>query len=334
VISDELTMVFSPVPLLIEAGSTSIEKPNAIILSGASSDRLAEAAGARPADEAERQEIGTRPLTPAAAQTLKQDLKGNPPQPFDVARALRVFSSKVQYVEFEVENCRFSSRQVALPPELLGIADDSLRNRISGRVRAPEGVLGPFEIFMETANSKSEKIKADEKWFSRERKRIEDAYTFVVSRFGRVLLSVDRQTFDSEIERFRKNLEKYHQAVLVGLKNIETNFESSLVEEYLPKWQQHPPASFAKYGLAATDENLEKELRSVIEELIRKAISFEPPRVRVVYKNIAPESVRNPEFLEPLHKIMRRRGVPVAVIESLFASGDAAPARGGFNSPS
>jgi hypothetical protein len=71
----------------------------------------------------------------------------------------------------------------------------------------------------------------------------------------------------------------------------------------------------------------------VIDELIRKTISFEPPRVRVVYKNIAPESVRNPEFLEPLHKIMRRRGVPLAVIESLFASGDAAPAIGGVDPP-
>ena len=192
--------------------------------------------------------------------------------------------------------------------------------------------MGPFDISVETANGKSD-TKVDEKWFSGERKRIEDAYTFVVSRFGRVLLSVDRQNFDSEIERFKKNLEKYHQAVLAGLKNIETDFESSLVKEYLPKWQQHPPASFARYGLAPTDENLQKQLRSVIDELIRKTISFEPPRVRVVYKNIAPESVRNPEFLEPLHKIMRRRGVPLAVIESLFASGDAAPAIGGVDPP-
>ena len=93
--------------------------------------------------------------------------------------------------------------------------------------------MGPFDISVETANGKSD-TKVDEKWFSGERKRIEDAYTFVVSRFGRVLLSVDRQNFDSEIERFKKNLEKYHQAVLAGLKNIETDFESSLVKEYLP----------------------------------------------------------------------------------------------------
>jgi hypothetical protein len=58
VISDQTTMVFSPVPLLVEAGSTLIEKPNAIVLTGAAVERLAEATGASSADVAERQEIG------------------------------------------------------------------------------------------------------------------------------------------------------------------------------------------------------------------------------------------------------------------------------------
>jgi hypothetical protein len=52
VIADDLTMIFAPVPLLIEAGSTSVEKPNAIIFSRGEADRLAEAAGAGPADTA------------------------------------------------------------------------------------------------------------------------------------------------------------------------------------------------------------------------------------------------------------------------------------------
>ena len=98
--------------------------------------------------------------------------------------------------------------------------------------------------------------------------------------------------------------------------------------EYLPKWQQNPPPNFKRYGADPTPENLERQLRFLVEEVIRKAISFESPRVRIVYKNVAPESVRDHAFLEPLRKIMQRRGVPVSVIDSLFASGDAAPARG------
>jgi hypothetical protein len=71
---------------------------------------------------------------------------------------------------------------------------------------------------------------------------------------------------------------------------------------------------------------LREQRRFLVEKVTRKAISFEAPQVRVVYKNVAPESVRDHAFLEPLRKIMQRRGVPVSVIDSLFASGDAAPA--------
>jgi hypothetical protein len=181
------------------------------------------------------------------------------------------------------------------------------------------------------ATSDGEKtVKADEEWLTGERKRIEDAYTYSVPRFGRVILSADRQIFEDDLERFKLSLENYYQSVLAALEDIKTDFEDRLVNEYLPRWQEHPPASFTRYGLAPTSENLEKQLRSDVQEMIRKAFSFEAPRVRTVYKNIAPESVRDPEFLKPLQEIMQRRRVPIAVIESLFASGDAAPAKGGF----
>jgi hypothetical protein len=52
---------------------------------------------------------------------------------------------------------------------------------------------------------------------------------------------------------------------------------------------------------------------------------FESPHVRIVYKSISPESVQQPEFLNPLLKVMRRRRVPIIVIESLFSAGDVAP---------
>src|SRR5262245_61904781 len=82
VISDEVTMIFAPVPQYIEAGSTSVEKPNAIVISGGETNRLADAAGAGTAEAAAKQEIGGQALTPAVVQALKADLKANPPQPF------------------------------------------------------------------------------------------------------------------------------------------------------------------------------------------------------------------------------------------------------------
>ena len=325
VISDDIAMVFCPVPKLIEAGSTSVEKPNAIILSGASSDRLADAAGAGQAALTNMQEIGGQALTPPAVEALKADLKANRPQTFHIARALGVFSSKVQYVEFQAENYRFSTRRVALPRELLNITDEKLKHQISGSIQAQAGVIGPFEIKVKTAQGE-QVVKADEKWLSSERKRIEDKYTFVVNKYGRAILSADRPAFDSEVKTFECNLQNYHREVLKTVEALKSDFEEKLIKEYLPKWIEHPPANFARYRVASTDGNLEKELREVIKKLSSKAISFGAPIVRVIYKNIAPESVTDPNFLEPLKKNMERRGVPRTVIDSLFASGDAAPA--------
>jgi hypothetical protein len=155
----------------------------------------------------------------------------------------------------------------------------------------------------------------------------------LIGAFGRIILNTERESFDMEIERFKRNLKKYYQAALAVLGTVKTDFEDMMVKEYLPRWREHPPSRFARYGLTPTPEILEKELRSICQDLSQKAISLEEPLVRVVYKSIAPESVRDPEFLEPLRMSMRRRGVPVGAIESLFASGDAAPARDSFNTP-
>lgn len=278
-------MVFSPVPFLIEAGSTSTEKPNAIVLSGGSADRLAEAAGAGRADKAASQEIGRQPLTPAAVEAVKKDLKANPPQPFDVARALRVFTSRVQYVEIEIETYRLSGRRVELPQELLDITDDRLRNQISGRLRPPANLSGPFKIKVET--SKGEKsVNVDEKWLSNERKRIE-GYTFVVPKFGRIVLSTERAAFDNEIERFKRNLAKYHETVVNAFEKAKSDLEKSLVKEYLPRWRKRPPSRFLQYGIEASPANLKRELVLLVQQVIREAVLFDQPRVRVVYKNVS-----------------------------------------------
>ena len=67
-----------------------------------------------------------------------------------------------------------------------------------------------------------------------------------------------------------------------------------------------------------------------MRDLVNKSITFQAPSVRVVYENIAPEAEGDPNFLEPLKKLMRRRGVPEAAIKAMFALGAAAPTPGGL----
>ena len=44
-----------------------------------------------------------------------------------------------------------------------------------------------------------------------------------------------------------------------------------------------------------------------------------------VYKNVAPESVQDEAFTEPIRREMKKRGVPETIIRTLFNTSDAAP---------
>ncbi len=53
----------------------------------------------------------------------------------------------------------------------------------------------------------------DDDWLNRERKRIENEYTYQINNFGRVILYSDREVFDRATEQFRSIVEKYQAAL-------------------------------------------------------------------------------------------------------------------------
>jgi hypothetical protein len=102
------------------------------------------------------------------------------------------------------------------------------------------------------------------------------------------------------------------------------------VGEFAPKWEQSPPRHFSRWGIEPTHHNIKAELQRFAREIFESAISFDEPKVKVLYKNVAPENIRDDAFLEVLKNIMVRRRVPQAIIASLFESGQAAPEAGAF----
>ena len=119
VISDATTMVYSPVSKNIEAGSTTTEKPNAIVLTGGAGDRIASAAGADTGESASKPEVGDTALSPTKVAEMQSNLKANPPKPFDITRKMNIFTSRVQYVEFSVSNYQLTTRQSRCLPNSL-----------------------------------------------------------------------------------------------------------------------------------------------------------------------------------------------------------------------
>lgn len=355
-VSDDTTVVFSPTPQLIEEeASASKKRPNAIMLSGIASDRLAQAAGAEPMptqkvpviprldspdppatpprshkDSTKPQEIGDDQFTRKKVKAVEDSLIDNPPQKFDLARRIRVFSAKVRYVELSVSHYRISARKVKLPQELLGIIDASLSDQIISQLHVPDILLKPFEISVETPKGKKT-IMVDEKWLNRERRRIEDKYTFPVPNYGRLILANEWDAFEKETQIFQRNLDTYYQKLCEVAETHKADFVAKLVAEFLPRWMQHPPESvkslLGRFGFDCTEENIKSYLSEIARDLIDEAFSFQPPDLRVVRKDVAPESVSDPSFRDPLIKSMKKKRVPQSIIDLLFTSSDAIPIR-------
>jgi hypothetical protein len=121
-VTDQRTLVYSPTPLLIEAGSTSEEKPNAMVISRdvEPTAALLHACGAPSAGDPatpppQRAEVGRLPATPTAVDASLASLKEVPPKKFSVARIERVYESKIQFVELELTGYRLSAKRVNIP---------------------------------------------------------------------------------------------------------------------------------------------------------------------------------------------------------------------------
>lgn len=160
---------------------------------------------------------------------------------------------------------------------------------------------------------------------AKERKRIEDQYTFQIDNFGRVILREDRDDFDAAIQKFKQVVERYHEKVREALDAHRDNFRENFVVEFLPRWKEDPPEYMTRWGNRSDDDSLRIELKDRADEVFTKMLEFEPPSIRLVEKNISPKNVEDPRFLDRLKTIMERRRVPKDIIESLFAAGGAAP---------
>lgn len=324
IISDEDTMVFAPVSKNIEAGSDTAEKPNAIVLRGTPAESLARAAGVERGDNSPTGEIGNAALDPQKVEAMQADLERNPPAKFDIARRLNVFTSRVVYVEFEIKNFALGRKGVPLPDDFKTATTKALQAQISSRLRAPMAEVGAVEVVVgEGESATTEKI--DDEWLRKERKRIEDIYTFQIDNFGRVILREDWRAFDEAVKAFTAIVERYHEKVREALDAHRKTFRENFVAEFLPKWKAAPPAYMTRWGNRADEDSLREELGNRANEVFSEMLNFDPPSVRLVEKNISPKNVEDPRFLDRLKTIMERRRVPKDIIESLFATGGAAP---------
>ena len=324
VVSDDRTMVYAPVSRNVEAGSTTEEKPNAIMLHGGATEKLAEATGM--AEGA--MEIGVTGMDPGRVAEMSADLKTNPPHPFDLTRKLKVFVTEVQFIELRMPNTTFSSRKIKLPPSFRKFEDEVLQRNIDTSLKIPIDLEKKLDVSINSHRG-DEELQVNEDAIKRKRKEIEHVFFHDWKGRGKIILRKDKDQITRELDRLVKIVKNYHKALRVEFDSSREEFCKKLTIEFLELWKKSPPNHLVIRG-DINEQSCRKDIESEAMRMFDRAVSFGIAETKLVYKDISIEDLKDKQLMSNLQRLMENAGVEKATVKRLFQSGDVVTAKDSF----
>ncbi|MBK8915088.1 MAG: hypothetical protein IPM64_10910 [Phycisphaerales bacterium] len=291
-ISDESTWIFSPTPLLIEAGSAQPDRPNAIQL-GRPPEQLSKDVGLGDEPSKERV-VGLDPVKPETIDSVDRDLAQSPPVKFNLARRVRVFTSRFQFVELEMTGCFVSRRKVPIPSHLVGLAAD-----IRSRFHAQFDLIAGRELMI-VASSGDAEYSITELSLRKQRDRIIRTLLIPLKGYGNVVLRANKDRLVTAVDALKADVRKFQDGISSDLQKLIDSSVVSLVEALLPAVRVNPPESYKKYhGSSVSTEQLRRLLSDDITGAFdRAAAPIGDMSVSLIFKDLAYESLVDKEFLK------------------------------------
>jgi hypothetical protein len=300
VITDETTTIYAPVPRLIEAGGQPGERLNALRL-----DAPLFSAADSGANSVERLNLHTSPIGRGEVQYAAEELEMNPPVKFDLARRVRVFNARFEFVEFELHGLFLSRKRVQIPSDLLGLAKES---------RAQKLLHSSFQLIEDNSEVSGDRV-------TRLKQFIAKKYLINLPAYGTVILRNNKSgfreavgTLEQYIQRFQRRLKRKLQ------ETIEANREV-LAAALLPSVMKSPPVRWQRYlGAHPRNQEVERMLRSELTQAFGHSEDLlQEMKVKVIFKGVTYESLVDTEFMQVATK-------KIPFLEELHEEFDAAKA--------
>ena len=279
IVTDETTTVYSPTARLVEAGGQPGDRLNAIRF---------DAPMVTPTHDASSADLSSIDLYPDLLEEedvaeVSKSLDADPPVKFDLARKVRVFNAKFEFVDFELHGLFLSRKRVQIESDLVGLAGDPKTQKL---------LRSSFQLVEESSESSG--------------KRVTDLKRFIVKDFliglpgyGTVVLRSRKEEFqravatlERYVKRFQQRLEKQLQA------SIDSN-RDALAQALLPGVLAKPPKRWARFlGQWPRAEEVERMLRAELARTFGKAEDvIQRMEVKAIFKGVTYESLNDPEFI-------------------------------------
>jgi|APLak6261671648_1056085.scaffolds.fasta_scaffold00336_7 hypothetical protein len=312
-IVDELVLVWSPTPLSIEDHPHKNNMANGVFLGKNPSDQIAMAIAAEGTETSfDMSEVAVEVITDQDVADTRERIEKNPPVPVDLARATKVFNSKLQFIEIEMKNVVLSKRQIKIPTYLLNADVDPelgelLNTKIKGladlrtvEIKVPEFSDDGSPTFDQDGKQKD--CMESEASLERKRKTLEKRYIYNLPKYGWIIEKDSVVKFKNIIDAYRIQLEKYAEGIkahVTAEAEKLANQVIKLIEQRSLKSDKTPKINF----------NLLKD--QILENI--NSIKDEKPSVHYLLKDITFQQTKDPEFFNLIKKnvpphVMKRLG--------------------------
>ncbi len=271
-------IIFPPTPRLVEESEAQAAQ---IILAPGHGENLHEQILAP-------MELAPRPLTESAVQNVTADLKQSPAQPFDLARQVRILSTKFQFVEFSLQRAALSRKRVAVPPDLLGLASDAA---------AEELLRASFQLV-----AKGDEISGET--LIKRRDAIDSDYLVSIDNYGKIIQQSNRVDFDKAVDELREEVKKFQKSAKEKLDAAINKNCADVIARLLPAVRARMPTRWrAALGSNPSEELIERRLEQELKSAYRNADAYLGRiETRLIYKDITIEMLRDEKFAKAAEK--------------------------------
>jgi hypothetical protein len=280
--------------------------PNGLMLGPNPAAQLAKAVSAegtatRPQDG----EIGRKAITPNEVAETAVALKKNPPIPVDLARITRVFSTKLQFVEYKVTRAKLSKMKLTVSGGLLNAdAKGELEGMIDSKLSA-FGEMRDVEIAVPAfingvaaeASGEPLMVKVSEASLERERHGIEKRFIYDIKDFGRLIEKDRKDEFQLLLAAYKTQL----LAHAIGVRAMLDQQAAQIVDDAMDLiFARHESGRAQGKQVARLDfDSLRAELLAGLERT-KGGI----PTITLVFKDVTYEQTQSPDFRERLDKAL------------------------------
>ena len=272
--------------------------PNGLLLGANPGEQLAKAVAAEGVNaDPMRAEIGTSAITPEQLKVTQNAIAKNPIIPVDLQRIAHVFSTKLQFVELEIEGAKISRTQLTVPSELL---NSDAKGELQGLIQSKLSAFAEFKTVEVSVpayhNGKAivgESEQVSEATLQRARTAMEKRFIYDIAGYGRLIARDEKMEFESYVEALKVQLLAHSKELKKLIEKQSSEIIDSAVDLIMAR-ASRPGSSHVP------DAEL---LREVLQQGLTRGKEKEP-KISLVFKDVTYDQTKNDDFGQRVAKAL------------------------------